>query len=1279
MSDELVAFLNFGFEKQLTQTKVVDESNVTAVERWQLNWRAYQRILTDLGVKADADSRPSLIMYSHPQPNSKVIDELLDFHSKLKSSMTEFVKEKKLPASAVRQFAKDAENVLTEIVIPEDLREDLTPQNTSSYALEVNYHCQTYKSLISAVIRRMILDSSIFGLEQRADGQFFMKPKVSEVFRFSPENRPDAAGAPPQVQKDEFAGDSLADSLADVGDVFASSKDFMAFASTLSSGGASDVLAQDRSQAFVESLLSYSSRGEAEKLRTLTAISDFLTKIEGFDSGKPETREGTAATLGGVSSSKASSFAAPELEKGSNLDNGRAETEAAARTAGAKMVVSQSEASLKALAEEEFQNEPKAVPPEEPSVLEPEVQKILEDDDISEKERKIGVIDDLEDFVERREEKEPPRQVEEKGSSARHNLSQKPSSVSEAPEERREEGSFDGENESAPEMVVQEILDEMTAIEASRNQKPTGSARRRSKKRLKGISIFPQPESVEQIGPETPLGSAQNGTDNMRKTGLAEFAAKIQDEYHSPASSSETRKKKMDSQPAVDESSTLAKDSSSFAASAATSTREAAKSSTADLASPMAGGSPAGDAAEDKVIIEAVLLPPKVIIEPVMPPQTAEPDDSNAEEEALLLESSMIEVESSTPDEVSKVAEGVVGEKLRSAYSSEPLTEEENIDHSLVNELDLSSLSLDRLEGEEELEEAGSIEASTRRTTLDQIADKTASAEDGQLKLTANSSAIGSKSGKKKEKNAPEESFSEMTADSWAENELIDLVDLVDDDEYVEMKGREKIVILPGLGQPPQTSSLVAQSSRDSDETWASFGNVTDQAPESIGSGFVVPEDSPLFFGRESSMTAEMSALLDSVMADSRADRFPGGGEEENDDAFLTAAEIVETDSPFSPSAAGSRIGAETAAGSAESPIEAFESASFAERKEFPSTVAEETARAVPLISASIDAEAPGEEKTSESFKSEASALTKASDRPVPRWGVSVMAAEPSPPSASSTETTAIPPTAASEKPVPRWGFRVAAAELSPPSGSATTEASSLEKESAFPAPSEKEDSRLDSAAPEATAIPPTEAYEKPVPRWGFRVAAAEPSPPSASAATEASSLEKESSFAIPSDIIDSRYDSAATEEATDIPPTAVSEEPDSGIGHSLTAAESPQPIAASAADAKPFTSEEPQTFAEMTDFDSVSTVAPEILPAAGEGPAPLMGFSSAADDPQQDAADSASEAKSSPQEESSWPTISSEMAASRFDSAVTEATANSPTEPSDVPESLLGASSLAA
>ncbi|MDR2366570.1 MAG: hypothetical protein LBF58_00430 [Deltaproteobacteria bacterium] len=174
MSNELTAFLNFTFEKKQTETKVVEDDAISSVLRWQLNWREYESYLRSLGIDASSDTRPSLLRYGNPQPDVRVLDDLIDFQKHLRGTIKEIIKDKRITPSNYSRFFSESNGVSTYLPLPENLSYDITPDNIESLNLRYGYDAATYRIFMSAVISGMIVDKSIFDLAIDSEGRFYM-------------------------------------------------------------------------------------------------------------------------------------------------------------------------------------------------------------------------------------------------------------------------------------------------------------------------------------------------------------------------------------------------------------------------------------------------------------------------------------------------------------------------------------------------------------------------------------------------------------------------------------------------------------------------------------------------------------------------------------------------------------------------------------------------------------------------------------------------------------------------------------------------------------------------------------------------------------------------------------------------------------------------------------------------------------------------------------------------------------------------------------------------
>ncbi|MDR2300643.1 MAG: hypothetical protein LBF38_01155, partial [Deltaproteobacteria bacterium] len=174
MSNELTAFLNFAFEKKQTETKVVEDYNISTALRWQLNWREYEKYLKGLGIDASSDARPSLLRYGNPQPDIRVLDDLIDFQGSLRDTILEIITDRRITPSNYKRFFSEANGVSTYLPLPKNLGHDITPENIGELNLHYDYDASTYRVFMSAVIRGMIVDKSIFNLYVDSEGKFHL-------------------------------------------------------------------------------------------------------------------------------------------------------------------------------------------------------------------------------------------------------------------------------------------------------------------------------------------------------------------------------------------------------------------------------------------------------------------------------------------------------------------------------------------------------------------------------------------------------------------------------------------------------------------------------------------------------------------------------------------------------------------------------------------------------------------------------------------------------------------------------------------------------------------------------------------------------------------------------------------------------------------------------------------------------------------------------------------------------------------------------------------------
>jgi hypothetical protein len=203
MSNELITFLNFVFEKKTTNTKIAQDEGVTYASRWILNWRDYVKLLEDLGIDASADNRPSLLRYGYPQRDSNTIDDLIAFQKKLRSDLKEMVLSQRLVYSFCKRIFNETNGINVYLTLPETFEADLTPKNIDSLILPRNYETSTYRIFIMAILREMIVDKTLFQLKIDDDDNFFYAPttqknsvagrQLSEQFSSSPALEPTSA------------------------------------------------------------------------------------------------------------------------------------------------------------------------------------------------------------------------------------------------------------------------------------------------------------------------------------------------------------------------------------------------------------------------------------------------------------------------------------------------------------------------------------------------------------------------------------------------------------------------------------------------------------------------------------------------------------------------------------------------------------------------------------------------------------------------------------------------------------------------------------------------------------------------------------------------------------------------------------------------------------------------------------------------------------------------------------------------------------------------------
>jgi hypothetical protein len=173
MSVELIAFLNFSFEKKETSIKVADDNGISHALRWKLNWGDYLSLLSSLGVDASSDERPSLMRYGQPMVATDVFNDLITFQSTLRTSLTEMIRTAKISNGSFKRIFGETDGITIKYRLPEDFSDDVTPQNISRLRLGACYETLTYRIYIMAILRELIVAGTIFDLQVSDDGVFY--------------------------------------------------------------------------------------------------------------------------------------------------------------------------------------------------------------------------------------------------------------------------------------------------------------------------------------------------------------------------------------------------------------------------------------------------------------------------------------------------------------------------------------------------------------------------------------------------------------------------------------------------------------------------------------------------------------------------------------------------------------------------------------------------------------------------------------------------------------------------------------------------------------------------------------------------------------------------------------------------------------------------------------------------------------------------------------------------------------------------------------------------
>ncbi|MDR1295972.1 MAG: hypothetical protein LBO05_01075, partial [Deltaproteobacteria bacterium] len=382
MSDELTAFLNFVFKKQETVTKVLEDDKVTMADRWQLNWREYERELASLGLPAaDAEKRPSLLRYGIPQPSAAVLNDLLGFQAEMREVMGRISREKIVPAEFFKRLVGESKKVLASVFYVADEAEgDITPENIGSVRMSFCYDAATYDRVIAAIILELVANKTIFNLETTPEGFFYFDLPSAQPLP-----------APSFVPGEDFSAADVPDSPDDGdddADFDQSPRKAFSQAEQLVQTilGSMDREAQDRSLAALFEILSMVDQKTAVGE---TGGEDVLTgDEEAREAGEAKAEEIAEAALETESPEASVPLLADRAPKRTEPGGGDSKSaDAVPETGGGdepKPEVPSPDAEF-------FPDLP-------PFTLEPEVKKILEDELVPEQ-IEIGLVDDLQDFV----------------------------------------------------------------------------------------------------------------------------------------------------------------------------------------------------------------------------------------------------------------------------------------------------------------------------------------------------------------------------------------------------------------------------------------------------------------------------------------------------------------------------------------------------------------------------------------------------------------------------------------------------------------------------------------------------------------------------------------------------------------------------------------------------------------------------------------------------------------------------------------------------------------
>ncbi|MDR3204620.1 MAG: hypothetical protein LBV23_07735, partial [Deltaproteobacteria bacterium] len=176
MSDELVVFLNFTFEKQQVTTKVLDDggSSCSLATRWRINWRQYVAELAEVNVDCSSDARMYLAIYNTPQSSCQLFDELVDFQAKLRSQLSQLAATGKLSAALYNQIFRETDGLPVYISQNWTIQGDLNTKKFEALKIYYNFETHNYCHFILAILRDMLLKGTIFNIRTARDGEFYM-------------------------------------------------------------------------------------------------------------------------------------------------------------------------------------------------------------------------------------------------------------------------------------------------------------------------------------------------------------------------------------------------------------------------------------------------------------------------------------------------------------------------------------------------------------------------------------------------------------------------------------------------------------------------------------------------------------------------------------------------------------------------------------------------------------------------------------------------------------------------------------------------------------------------------------------------------------------------------------------------------------------------------------------------------------------------------------------------------------------------------------------------